>query len=47
MEDILTPTEFEEIVTRWQIIKQLTKGVPQRKIAIGLGVSIAKITRGS
>ena len=47
MEDILTPKEFEEIVTRWQIIKQLAKGVPQRKIAVGLGVSIAKITRGS
>lgn len=47
MEDILTPTEFEEIVTRWQIIKQLSKGVPQRKIAKNLKVSITKITRGS
>ena len=47
MEDILTPAEFEEIVTRWQIIKQLANGVPQRKIAANLGVSIAKITRGS
>lgn len=47
MEDILTPAEFEEIVTRWQIIKQLSKEVPQRKIAKNLGVSIAKITRGS
>lgn len=47
MEDLLTPTEFEEIVTRWQIIKQLSKGLPQREIANRLGVSIAKITRGS
>lgn len=47
MEDILTPAEFGEIVTRWQIIKQLSKEVPQRKIAKNLGVSIAKITRGS
>ena len=47
MDDILTPVEFEEIVTRWQIIKQLSKGVPQRKIAKNLNVSIAKITRGS
>lgn len=47
IEDILTPAEFEEIVTRWQIIKQLAKGVPQRTIAKNLGVSIAKITRGS
>ncbi|MBI4653087.1 helix-turn-helix domain-containing protein [Candidatus Kuenenbacteria bacterium] len=47
LEDILTPKEFEEIVTRWQIIKQLSKGVPQREIAKNLGTSIATITRGS
>ncbi|KKW09287.1 MAG: hypothetical protein UY44_C0004G0002 [Candidatus Kaiserbacteria bacterium GW2011_GWA2_49_19] len=47
MEDILTPSEFEEIVTRWQIVKQLSKGIPQRGIAKKLVVSIAKITRGS
>ena len=47
MEDLLTPAEFEEIVARWQIIKLLSKGMPQRKIAKYLGVSIAKITRGS
>lgn len=47
MEDILTQKEFSEIVTRWQIIKQLSMGIPQREIAAKLGVSIAKITRGS
>ena len=47
LEDILTPVEFEDIITRWQIIKQLSRGVPQREIAKQLGVSIAKITRGS
>lgn len=47
LEDILTPTEFDDLVTRWQIIKLLAKGVPQREIAQKLGVSIAKITRGS
>lgn len=47
IEDILTPTELEDIITRWQIIKQLSKGRPQREIAKRLGVSIAKITRGS
>ncbi|MEK7557622.1 MAG: Trp family transcriptional regulator [Patescibacteria group bacterium] len=47
IKDILTPTEFDEIITRWQIIKQLSKGVSQRKIATKLGVSIATITRGS
>lgn len=47
VEGILTPAELKEIVTRWQIVKQLVKGVPQRTIAKNLGVSIAKITRGS
>jgi len=47
LEDILTPGEFEEIITRWQIIKELSRGVPQREIAAKLKVSIAKITRGS
>jgi TrpR family trp operon transcriptional repressor len=45
--DLLTPTEYQEIMTRWQIVKQLYKGVPQRKIAKNLNVSIATITRGS
>ena len=47
IKDILTPTEFEEIIIRWQIIKQLSKGVSQREIAKNLKVSIATITRGS
>lgn len=47
LEDLLTPTELNEVIARWQIIKQLDKSVPQRDIAKNLGVSIAKITRGS
>lgn len=47
LSDILTPGEFADIALRWQIIKQLDKGIPQRDIARNLGVSIAKITRGS
>ncbi|MDO8483262.1 MAG: Trp family transcriptional regulator [bacterium] len=47
LEDLLTPAEFEDISIRWQIIKLLSKRVPQREIAGNLGVSIAKITRGS
>lgn len=47
LEDLLTPSEYEEIINRWQIVKQLDKGVPQREIAKNLGVSIATITRGS
>jgi TrpR family transcriptional regulator, trp operon repressor len=47
LDDILTPSEAEEVVTRWQIVKQLSQGVTQREIAKKLGVSLAKITRGS
>ncbi len=45
--DLLTPNEYEEIVKRWQIVKHLHSGVTQRQIAKNLGISLAKITRGS
>lgn len=47
LEDLLTLKEFEDIIKRWQIVKQLAKGTPQRQVAKNLGVSIATITRGS
>jgi TrpR family trp operon transcriptional repressor len=47
LRDILTPNEYEEIVKRWQVVKQLSKGIPQRQIATNLKISLAKITRGS
>jgi len=47
LQDILTPAEYEDITTRWQIVKQLARGTPQREISNNLRVSIAKITRGS
>ena len=47
LQDLLTPVEFDDIAMRWQIVKQLARGVPQREIAKNLGVSIATITRGS
>lgn len=47
LRDLLTPVELEDIVKRWQIVKQLHEGIPQRTIAKNLKVSIAKITRGS
>ncbi|MBI5222600.1 MAG: transcriptional regulator [Candidatus Magasanikbacteria bacterium] len=47
LQDLLTPEELNAITTRWQIVKQLAASMPQRKIAKKLGVSIAKITRGS
>lgn len=45
--DILTPNEYDEIVKRWQVVKQLSQGVTQRQIAKNLQISLAKISRGS
>ncbi len=45
--DLLTPAERREIAARWQIIKQLDRGIPQRKIAENLGVSVATVSRGA
>jgi len=47
MLDVLTPQEYEEIVKRWQIVKQLNDGITQRKIAQNLKISLSKISRGS
>ena len=47
LEDLFTPKEFEEMAKRLQIVKQLKKGISQRKIAKDLGVGIATVTRGS
>ncbi len=45
--DILTAGEYEEISRRWQIIKMLEAGKPQREIAEELGVGVATVTRGA
>lgn len=47
LESLLTPSEYEQIVKRLQIIKQLKLGIPHRDIASNLEVGIATITRGS
>lgn len=47
LEDILTPQELASLAERWQLIKQLDAGTPQRDISKKLHVSISKITRGS
>jgi TrpR family trp operon transcriptional repressor len=44
---LLTPTEFEEVIKRLQIFKMLEQGMPQRKIAETLGVGIATVSRGA
>ncbi len=45
--DILTEGEYEEIARRWQIVKMLEDGYPQREIAEKLGVGVATVTRGA
>jgi TrpR family trp operon transcriptional repressor len=44
---LLTPKEVDEISLRWELVKLLDEGMPQRKISEKLGVSLCKITRGS
>ena len=45
--ELISPKELEEIPTRLQIVKLLKKGISQHKIAEGLGIGVATVTRGS
>ena len=45
--DLLTTKEFYELALRWQIVKELSQGTPQRIVAKKLGVGIATVTRGA
>jgi len=47
LRDILTPHELAQLAERWQIVKRLASGMPQRKIKEELGISIQRVTRGS
>ncbi len=47
LEDLLTPQEFTELASRWQLVQLLNAGMTQREIAKKLGISLSKITRGS
>ncbi|MEK7065099.1 MAG: Trp family transcriptional regulator [Patescibacteria group bacterium] len=44
---LLTPSEFDELSRRLQILKRLVKGKTQREIAKDLGVGIATVERGA
>ncbi|MEN6476976.1 MAG: Trp family transcriptional regulator [Rectinema sp.] len=44
---LLTPAEADEMAKRWALVKELSDGTPQRRIAENLGLSLCKITRGS
>lgn len=45
--DVLTPTEFDEMAARWQIVKLLHAGVPHHEIAKRTHTAVATVTRGS
>ena len=45
--EVLTPSECRDLALRWELMRRIKKGVPQRKIASELGISLCKITRGA
>lgn len=47
LNELLTPGEVYDITLRWKLLELLAAGVPQRKIAEKLKISLCKITRGS
>ena len=47
LSELLTPGELADITMRWQLLKELYQGEPQRAIAARHRISLCKITRGS
>lgn len=47
LQEVLTDAELRDITLRWQLLELLVEGLPQRKIADTLQISLCKITRGS
>jgi TrpR family trp operon transcriptional repressor len=47
LREIFTPKELKDLALRWQLLKELHDGLPQRAIAQKHRISLCKITRGS
>ena len=47
LSELLTTQEMKNLTMRWQILKELYLGEPQRAIAARHRISLCKITRGS
>ena len=47
LDEILTENERRDISLRWELMKKIYEGIPQRTIASELGISLCRITRGS
>lgn len=45
--EVLTPSEHRDLALRWELMRRLKQGIPQRQIARELGISLCKITRGA
>ena len=46
-EEVFTPSEQKDFALRWNLMKDLYRGIAQREIAANHGISLCKITRGS
>lgn len=44
---LLTPSELQEVSSRWALVREINEGTTQREIARKMGLSLCKITRGS
>lgn len=44
---LLSPSEYRDILLRWEILRLLSRRTDQREISARLGVSMTKITRAS
>ena len=47
LQDLLTDAEQIDIAERWEIVRRLLDGLPQRTIQSEVGVSISLVTRAS
>ncbi len=45
--ELFTRSEIENLVLRWQLLKELHAGKSQRRIAADHSMSLCKITRGA
>ncbi len=47
LNEIMTDNERKDLSLRWDLMRKLHDGIPQRAISAELGISLCKITRGS
>ena len=47
LNELMSESERDDLVKRWQLMEALMAGKTQRMIAAELGVSLCKITRGA